>query len=763
MKKYVFFLLLVACGLQAWAANHWTGPSDSEYKNSTIIHVNLTIEGGSTANAELGAFIGESCRAVCTAPDGGTGLYDLRVWGGDDDMSKAITIKAFFGKLEYVFATTFTFNKETYMPSLTLNPLTGITLDNPINVTKNVPFNDYDLTPHIKLNYAGSSTESSLASELTYAWSNIAPGSEFSITNNVLSAPKEAGSPATLTVTGPNYGGSAAKIQFSTSAETEIIVTAPSVAVTSVTCTKDASYVFEANVGDNVYGIITPYIIVLPDEASNKGVDITALVDPGVADPIPGGIATIPGTYDVKVASQSNPEVSCTVKLKILKPVSFKIPAQVDLSRLNAVVVNFTNLEGDNFDKSKVAVTFSNAYTGRPCAKATMADDSGMKWNFQGLYSGQYSYTVKYDGVAQETVSGGTEGGVVIPAEVAFSNGWDWVSLFAITETTSGYDLTDGTGGYQGWLTTDDDNHIIEIRSQTDWLYNDFGGIGIFGSITELKPEDGMYKIKSQYANAASRVLNMGPVVTRANSLTLPQVKTGYSWICYPNEFDMDLAAMNAIAWTNAQDGDRIIGKTTFAEYQTGAWVSTGDFKLEAGKGYMYYTEGAGGYTLLFAGAAPAAAPAAPRRANAEVRSSRPVWQFDAGRWADNMTIVASLPNAADYSIGAFVGDECRGMGEAVSGDIVFINVAGKAGEKVHFKLYNKHLETFADLEGTLTYAAAAGSLKAPILMGDVITGISSTPQDANAMQKECYNLNGQRVSPSAKGIIIVGGRKVVR
>ena len=758
MKKNLFLMLLLACGLQAWAANHWTGPSEYTYSTSTFIHVNLAIEGGSTANAELAAFIDGTCRGVCTAPEGG--LYTLRVWGDEADKNKPITIKAFFGKLEYVFATTYTFNGETHMPTLTLNPLVGISLTNPINITKNVPFNDYDLTPHITLNYAGSSTESSVASELTYTWTDLAPGAEFTIVNNILSATKEAGSPATLTVTGPNYGSSVAKIQYSAVASTEIIVTVPTVAVTSVTCTQDASYVFEASIGDNVYAIISPYIIVLPDDATNKGINITAVLNPGDADPIPGGIATIPGTYDVTVASQSNPEVSCTVKLKILKPVSFTIPAQVDLSRLNTVEVNFTNLDGDNFDKSKITVVFSNAYTGQPCATATMKDDSGMKWDFQGLYSGQYSYTVKYDGVDQQTTLGGTDGSVVIPAEVAFSNGWDWVSLFAITETTSGYDLTDGAGGYQGWLSTDANNHIIEIRSQTDWLYNDFGGIGIFGHITELKPEDGMYKMKSQYASAASRVLDMGPVVTRANGLTLAQVKTGYSWICYPNEFDMDLAAMNAIAWTNAQDGDRIIGKSSFAEYQSGAWVSTGSFKLEAGKGYMYYTEGAGGYTLLFPGAAPAAA----RQMNvAEARSGRSVWQFDASRWPDNMTIVATLPNAADYSIGAFVGEECRGMGEAISDDVVFINVAGVAGEKVHFKLYNKHLETFADLDGTLTYASAAGSLKAPIQLGGVISGISSTPQDASIMQKDCYNLNGQRVDASVKGVIIVGGRKVVK
>lgn len=764
MKKNLFLLLLVACGLQAWAANHWTGPSEYAYSTSTMLHINLTIEGGSTASVELAAFVGSSCRAVATAANGTTGLYDLRVWGDEADKNKPITVKAFFGKLEYVFATTYTFNGETHMPSLTLNPLMDVSLENPINVTKALPFSDYDLTPHITMIYAGSSTESSIASELTYTWSNMAVGAGFTITNNILSATHEAGTPATLTVTGPNYGSSVAKIQFSASAETEINVVAPTVAVTSVTCSKDASYVFEANIGDNVYAIITPFITVLPDDATNKGLDITAVVDPGVSDPIPGGIATTPGTYDVKVASQSNPEVSCTVKLKIFMPVSFTIPAVLSLSRLNSVEVNFTGLVGDNFDASKVAVSFTNAYTGQPCAVATMADASGMKWNVQGLYSGQYSYAVTYDGVPQLTNLGSIDTSVDIPAEVAFGNGWDWVSLFAITETTSGYDLTNGAGGYQDWLSTDANNRIIEIRSQTDWLYNDFDGIGIFGTITELKPEDGMYKIKSQYASAASRVLNMGPLVTRANGLTLPQVKTGYSWICYPNEFNMDLAALNAIAWPNAQDGDRIIGKSSFAEYQSGTWISTGDFVLEAGKGYMYYTEGAGGYTLLFPGAAPAPAPAPARQTTiAEASTGRSVWRFDASRWADNMTIVATLPNAADYSIGAFVGEECRGIGQAVSDDVVFINVAGVAGEKVHFKLYNKHLETFADLDAALTYASAAGSLKAPIQLGGIISGISSMTRDASLMRKDCYNLNGQRVDSSVKGIIIVDGKKVVK
>ena len=763
MKKN-FILLMLMTAISGMAANHWTAPSEYDYPTSTMLHLQLSIEGAPTsATAEVAAFIDGQCRATSTAP-GTQGYYTLRVWGKDTDAGKPITVKAFYGKLEYVFTATYSFSGETITPVpvvLSLNPLTGISLDNPINIVKEPPFADYDLTPHITLLYAGTSTDATLGSELTYAWSGYAPASGFSFSGNIMSATQEAGSPATLTVTGPNYGGSVAKVQFSTSTETEIIVKAPTVEVTAVTCTKASAY-FEYSIGDNAYTDIKNYITIEPGDASNKDVHFETQLAPGQTEPFTtAGIATTPGTYTVRVISNSNPSVYCEVTVKILQPVSFIIPNDIELSRLKTVDVTFTDLAGDGFDPSLIVVTFANSYTGQPCATATMKGTSGMTWTCQGLYSGQYSYSVAYDGTPMQTTGGQTEGNVTIPAEVAFSNGWDWVSLFAITETTDGYDLTDGTGNYLPWLDTDDNNRIIEIRSQKAWLYNG-QDIGFFGDITLLTPEDGMYKIKSQYASADSRIFDFGPMVTRANSLTLSQIHKGYTWICYPNEFSMDLAAINALSWTNAQNGDQLIGKTSFAEFQAGQWVSSSTFSLEAGKGYMYYTEGNGGYALLFDGAAPSRQSHMPTEARSTSQDQK-VWQCDASRWADNMTIVATLPDADRYMVGAFVGDECRGTGETVGDNLVFINVAGKGGETVTFRLYDCKTKSFILLSDAISYTMKAGSLAAPLRLGDIPTGIQDVePSTVNA--EHCFDLQGRKVNGKMKkGLYISNGKKILK
>ena len=147
------------------------------------------------------------------------------------------------------------------------------------------------------------------------------------------------------------------------------------------------------------------------------------------------------------------------------------------------------------------------------------------------------------------------------------------------------------------------------------------------------------------------------------------------------------------------------------------------------------------------------------------VNGDAEVWKFDASRFADNMAIIASvegLRNPEQYTIGAFVGEECRGKGSLAQDDIMFINVAGKSGEKVTFRLYNTFTGEYFDVNETVTYSAKAGTLRAPVrLSSPVVTGISSVKSvhDDGAI----FNLAGQRLDKMQKGINIVGGRKVLR
>ena len=142
-------------------------------------------------------------------------------------------------------------------------------------------------------------------------------------------------------------------------------------------------------------------------------------------------------------------------------------------------------------------------------------------------------------------------------------------------------------------------------------------------------------------------------------------------------------------------------------------------------------------------------------------------WKYDASAFADNMPVIAALEGLETgerFSIGAYVGDECRGEGRAVDGNIFIINVAGQSGELVHFRLYNKATGAFTDLDQSIIYTAMQGSLRAPVRLSgsgvvDGIQSVEQTPASADAM----YNLAGQKVGKNYRGVVITNGRKVVK
>ena len=334
---------------------------------------------------------------------------------------------------------------------------------------------------------------------------------------------------------------------------------------------------------------------------------------------------------------------------------------------------------------------------------------------------------------------------IEIPAEITFNNnGWDWIYA------PSTISLLNNEGGYLEQLNVDDDNKVIEVRSQTSLLYND-PVYGFFGDITELMPSEGMYKIKATYEDATDCILvSQKPYWDRFQSKML---QPGYTWIGYTNEWDMTIDELNTVM-NSPTEGDQIIGKTTFAEYSEGAWVGA-DFVLEAGKGYLYYNSSdaenvfsfdyipdfSNQYNLYSLKSLSA------KKLSATNNST--VWEYNASQFADNMAIVAkiaNLENPEDYTIGAFVGDECRGMGKVVKDGKMMINVAGKAGEVVSFRLNNKYTGVFVDLETEVKYTQKLGSLKSPIsIIGPTLTGISEITTSDNS-EEIYYDLNGRKV-----------------
>ncbi len=591
---------------------------------------------------------------------------------------------------------------------------------------------------------------------------------------------------------------------------------------------------FQAAIGDNILDLVTPYVKVGPDDATNQSfylevpaeasdaivnniayepgeftlyvvseenaqlkseitVVITDIIAPESIDVdintnayeklrtqvtiIPEGEYTITpkdeesaaafdengnalknGSFTLVVASTTNPNVSKEVIVNVSTPVDITFPESLTISKYRDTEFELT-ITGDGFDPSLVSFEFTKTEDpiqfGIPTI--TTADDgAGLKWNIRGTGSGYVELRVLYDGQVMPRNSQESFCSIQTLAEVAFNNdGWDWIYVPDNIELTDNGSNT----AYLDFLNIDDNNKVIEIRSQTELLYND-KTYGFIGTIQSLNPWDGMYKIKAKYEDASMCVFSsLEGYWTRDISF---RAKKGYTWIGYPNEWDLTLDELNQIANTPSE-GDRIIGKTNFAEYSNGEWVGT-DFTLKAGKGYIYYNASeeinsiSFDYTPDFSTQTYSSIHMSAK--GQSKRNGSDVWNYDASQYADNMAIVAEiegLENPEDYTIGAFVGDECRGMGKVVKDGKMMINVAGKSGETVTFRLHNEYTGEFIPLETEVRYSNGYGSLKSPLaITGPSISGISEITTGEND-EETYYDLYGRKVEGElSTGIYLV-------
>lgn len=469
------------------------------------------------------------------------------------------------------------------------------------------------------------------------------------------------------------------------------------------------------------------------------------------------GIALKNGRFTLVVTSKTNTKVSKEVIVNVSTPVDITFPESLTISKYRDTEFELT-ITGDGFDPSLLRFEFTRdeypSDFGIPTI--TNADDGvGKKWNIRGTGSGNSVLQVYYDEIQMPRYNA-YNCDIQTLAEVAFNNdGWDWIYV------PSDIDLTDNGNNpaYRDFLNIDDNNKVIEIRSQTELLYND-KTYGFIGTITTLNPLDGMYKIKAKYDDASNCVLsNNEGLWTRDISF---RAKKGYTWIGYPNEWNLTLDELNQIDNTPSE-GDRIIGKTNFAEYSNGEWVGA-DFTLEAGKGYIYYNASeeinsiSFDYTPDFSTQTYSSIHMSAK--GQSMRNVSDVWNYDASQYADNMAIVAEiegLENPEDYTIGAFVGDECRGMGKVVKDGKMMINVAGKSGETVTFRLHNEYSGEFIPLETEVRYSNGYGSLKSPLtITGPSISGISEITTGEND-EETYYDLYGRKVEGElSTGIYIV-------
>lgn len=314
------------------------------------------------------------------------------------------------------------------------------------------------------------------------------------------------------------------------------------------------------------------------------------------------------------------------------------------------------------------------------------------------------------------------------------AKGWNWNSHDVAT-AVSVSDLTDVA---------------YRIVTQTKEAIND----PVFGFVGSLTTIDGTETMKIEAEESATKSFD-GEQYNPAKSVI--NLSKGWNWLGYPINQAMTIA--DALSYMDVEEGDYITNlEGGFAAYSDGEW--NGELKvLTPGAGYLYKSVSAKSFIY---NSVPTIPNAKARYAQRLVTKASP-WSVNKHAYPSMMPVIAQVcfadGSASDstYYVGAFVGDECRGVGKYENG-IMYMSVYGNAASDITFKIWNLDNESENPLKETLRFNSdVVGSQTTPykFMLDYESTGIK-TFNAANGAEG-IYNLQGVKVnSINGKGVYII-------
>lgn len=363
-------------------------------------------------------------------------------------------------------------------------------------------------------------------------------------------------------------------------------------------------------------------------------------------------------------------------------------------------------------DPSRVEVTITpDSYVSeewKSIVEIVPTDENKLNYTIRPHSVGRAIISVKLDGVEVATSN------VLIGQRYMQKAGWKWTSFY---------------GGGVSWNSPEIElgNVVEEIRSEDALLHND-PEYGYFGDINRLETGT-CYKIKVKEEEPGLLDLRIMYTGAYEDMQTHRQIVPMWNWLGNPYQYDHDINSVfvkeENINVFNV--GDRIVSKDDgFAEYNGEKWTGTLT-TLHAGLGYMYFNAGSENVDMEYQ--RESLMPQGTPVMNAP-QHKQSVWTYNSAPFADNMTIVADLGNdysAERFTVGAFVGDECRGEGEMIDGKC-FITVHADKGETISFKLHDAVSGEMRTINEQMPFAKMAGSLRAPqrLTVGGIVTGITA-------------------------------------
>lgn len=408
-------------------------------------------------------------------------------------------------------------------------------------------------------------------------------------------------------------------------------------------------------------------------------------------------------------------EISNHFHVTILESLKgFKVDGYVDMvSTETRDFVLTPDPVGAEVDPSRVEVTITpNTYVSeewKSIVEIEPTDETMLNYTIKPHSVGRATISVKLDGVEVATSHVG------IGQRYMQKAGWKWASFY---------------GGGVRWNSPEIElgNVVEEIRSEDALLHND-PEYGYFGDLNWLETGE-CYKIKVKEEEPGLLDLRIMYTGGYEDMRTHRQIVPMWNWLGNPYQYDHDINSVfsteDAYA-NNFNVGDRIVSKDDgFAEYNGEKWTGTLT-TLHAGLGYMYFNAGSENVDMEYQ--RESLMPQGTPVMNAP-QHKQSVWTYNSAPFADNMTIVADLGNdysAERFTVGAFVGDECRGEGEMIDGKC-FITVHADKGETISFKLHDAVSGEMRTINEQMPFAKMAGSLRAPqrLTVGGIVTGITA-------------------------------------
>lgn len=251
--------------------------------------------------------------------------------------------------------------------------------------------------------------------------------------------------------------------------------------------------------------------------------------------------------------------------------------------------------------------------------------------------------------------------------------GWNWVSLNITNDQLS-----------QPGVLLDSLKHTLitlkdfenEIKYQSE--------IGWYGTLENLAVGKA-YKVNM--AQADTLALKGKMAAPKDSKITLAK---GWNLVGY---VPTDIMTINeALSNLSPENGDVIKNQTDFAMYYNvnGGWMGSLKY-MKPGEGYMY--QAGTQKTFVYPSFTSSAVHSAPAFATSDESQPLPDnWKVNESKYPSNMSMIAELYsdevllNPEQFVIGAFVGDECRGLGKIVD-KVYFVTIQGnRTGEEVSFK-----------------------------------------------------------------------------